>query len=106
MSNTIARNDDVAAVLLADGWHEVVPGSFSVGPLGLGAHIELARPGFRFDENRVGSPYRPTSVAGPLDSIIAIRQVNRGITSPQGAVSMAAADNGHQSMRQSALAPC
>jgi len=106
MSNTIARNDDVAAVLLADGWHEVVAGSFSVEPLGLGADIGLARPGFRFDENRVGSPYRPTSVAGPLDSIIAIRQVNRGIASPPGKVSMATAHSGHYSIRHPALARC
>jgi hypothetical protein len=102
MSNVIAANDNVVAVLLADGWHEVVPGSFSVGPLGLDGHIELARPGFRFDETRVGSPYRPTSLAGPLDSIIAVRQVNRGTR--RDAVSRAAADNGHLSMRHPALA--
>jgi hypothetical protein len=106
MSNVIAANDNVVAVLLADGWHQVVPGSFSVALLGLDPRIELARPGFRFDEIRLGSPYRPTSLTGPLDSIIAVRQVNRGNTTPQDPVGRAAALNGRHSMRHPALARC
>jgi hypothetical protein len=106
MSNVIAVNDNVVAVLLADGWHQIVPGSFSVGPLSLDAPIEQARPGFRFDETLVGSPYRPTSLAGPLDSIIAVKQVDRGNTPLRDAVSRAGPHNGHQSMRHSALARC
>jgi len=31
----------VIAVLLTDGWHQIVPGSFSVGPLGLGGGADL-----------------------------------------------------------------
>jgi hypothetical protein len=74
------RDNDVAAarvvaVLLADGWHRIVRGSFSVGPLGLGAGADLGVPGFRFEEADGGSPYQPTVLAGPLDSIIAVRQV-------------------------------
>jgi len=106
MSNVIAANANVVAVLLADGWHQVVPGSFRVGPLGLGAHIELGRPGFRFDETRDGSPHRPASVAGPLDSIIAVRQVNRGIAPSQDGLSIAGAHNGRRGTRQPALARC
>ncbi|HKD87824.1 MAG TPA: hypothetical protein VKB62_04780 [Streptosporangiaceae bacterium] len=106
MSNVIAANDTVVAVLLADGWHQVVPGSFWVGPLGLVAHIELARPGFRFDETRDGSPHRPASVAGPLDSIIAVRQVNRGLSPSQDAVSIAGARGGRRGTRHPALARC
>ena len=65
----------VIAVLLADGWHRIVRGSFSVGPLGLGASADLGVPGFSFEEADVGSPNQPTMLAGPLDSIIAVRQV-------------------------------
>jgi hypothetical protein len=65
----------VIAVLLADGWHQIVPGSFSVGPLGLGGGANLGMPGFRFQEADAGRPYQPTVLAGPLGSIIAVRQV-------------------------------
>ena len=65
----------VVAVLLADGWHSIVPGSFSVGPLSFGAGANLGVPGFRFAEAEAGRPYQPTMLAGPLDSIIAVRQV-------------------------------
>jgi hypothetical protein len=66
----------VVAVLLADGWHRIVRGSFSVGPLGLGAGADLGVPGFSFEEADAGSPYQPTTLAGPLDSIIAVRQAS------------------------------
>jgi hypothetical protein len=69
----------VIAVLLADGWHQIVPGSFSVGPLGLGGCTDLGLPGFRFEEAEAGRPYRPTVLAGPLDSIIAVRQVSPAV---------------------------
>ena len=65
----------VIAVLLADGWHRIVPGSFSVGPLGFGTGADLGVPGFRFAEADAGRPYQPTVLSGPLDSIIAVRQV-------------------------------
>ena len=61
----------VIAVLLADGWHRTVPGSFTVGPLGFGGAADLGVPGFRFEEADAGSPYQPTMLAGPLDSVIA-----------------------------------
>ena len=69
----------VVAVLLADGWHRIVPGSFSVGPLSLGADGDLARPGFRFEEADAGRPYQPAVLAGPLDSLIAVRQVTPAV---------------------------
>ena len=65
----------IVAVLLADGWHRIVPSSFSIGPLGFGASADLGGPGFRFEEADDGRPYQPTVLAGPLDSIIAVRQV-------------------------------
>ena len=71
----------VISVLLADGWHRTVPGSFSVGPLGFGAAEDLGLPGFCFEEADPGSPYQPTVLAGPLDSIIAVRQVTPAVRS-------------------------
>ena len=65
----------VVAVLMADGWHRIVRGSFHVGPLSFEADAGPGTPGFRFEEADAGSPHQPTMLAGPLDSIIAIRQV-------------------------------
>ena len=75
MSDNDVAVSRVISVLLADGWHRIVPGSFSVGPLRFGAGADLGVPGFRFEEADAGSPYQPTMLAGPLNSIIAIRQV-------------------------------
>jgi hypothetical protein len=86
----------VAAVLLADGWHQVTRGSFSVGPLGLGAHTNLGGLGFRFEEADAGSLHRPTSLAGPLDSIIAVRQVTPAVTHLSDLDRARAAHNGHR----------
>jgi hypothetical protein len=66
----------VIAVLLADGWHRIVPGSFRAGPLSFGAEAGPGTPGFRFAEADAGRPYQPTVLAGPVDSIIAVRQVS------------------------------
>jgi hypothetical protein len=72
--NDVYADGRVIAVLLADGWHRIVPGSFRAGPLGFGAGADYGVPGFRFEEADAGSPYQPTALAGPLDSIIAVRQ--------------------------------
>ena len=68
--------DTVVSVMLADGWHRVTPGSLVISPLGFGPGADLGLPGFRFAEAEPGSPYQPTMLAGPLDSIIAVRLVN------------------------------
>jgi hypothetical protein len=70
----------VVAVLLADGWHRIVRGSFSVGRLGFGTGADLGAPGFRFEEADAGTPYQPTVLAGPLESIIAVRQVTTTVS--------------------------
>ena len=86
----------VVAVLLADGWHRIIPDSFRVGPLSFEAEAGPGTPGFRFEEADAGRPYPPTVLAGPLDSIIAVRQVTpamRRIGDPDRA---RAAHNGHR----------
>ena len=75
MSDSSSAGTRVVAVLLADGWHRIVPGSFSVGPMGIGADSFPGVPGFRFEEAESGSPYQPSVLVGPLDSIVAVRQV-------------------------------
>jgi hypothetical protein len=79
MSGNDITATTVVAVLLADGWHRIVPGSFSVGPLSFGAEAGPGTPGFRFEEADAGRPYQPTVLAGPLDSIIAVRQVTPAV---------------------------
>ena len=83
--------DRVVSVLLADGWHRIVPGSFSIGPLGFGVGAGLVVPGFRLEEANSGSPYQPTVLSGPLDSIIAVRQIL-----PAEPGRAAATHNGHR----------
>ena len=79
MSDNEVAAARVVAVLLADGWHRIIPGSFSVGPLGFGAGTDLGVPGFHFAEADAGRPYQPTMLAGPLDSIIAVLQVTPAV---------------------------
>jgi len=69
----------VVAVLLVDGWHRVVPGSFRVGSLSFEAEACPGTPGFRFEEADADRPYQPAVLAGPLTSIIAVRQVTQPV---------------------------
>jgi hypothetical protein len=69
----------VVAVLLADGWHRIVPGSFRVGRLSFEAEAGPGTSGFRFEEADAGRPYQPAVLAGPLASIIAVRQVTPAV---------------------------
>ena len=86
----------VVAVLLADGWHRIVPGSFWVGPLGYGADAGPGVPGFRFEEISEGSLHRQATLAGPLDALLAVRQVtSRRPLQQQGAMGQAWSPNGH-----------
>ena len=80
MSDNDVAGGRVVAVLLADGWHRIVPGSFRVGPLSFEAEAGPGTPGFRFEEADAGRPYQPTVLAGPLGSIIAVRQVTPACT--------------------------
>jgi hypothetical protein len=65
--------EKVVAVLLADGWHQVSSGSFTVGPL-FGTSV----PGFRFEEAGRVNTYGQVTLAGPLDTIRAVRQLTPG----------------------------
>ena len=96
MSNNNMAGTTVVAVLLADGWHRIVPGSFRVGPLSFGAEAGPGTPGFRFEEADAGSPYQPTVLAGPLQSIIAVRQVTPAVRSLSHPDRAPAGRNGHR----------
>ena len=75
MNGSDVAGATVVAVLLADGWHTIVPGSFRTGPLSFECGDGPGTPGFRFAEADAGRPYQPTVLAGPLGSIIAVREV-------------------------------
>jgi len=107
MTGTQIPATTVVAVLLADGWHRIVPGSFSVGPLSFEAEAGPGTPGFRFEEEtETGSPYRSATLAGPLGSIIAVRQVTptlRRIGDPDRARAAHHSQRANQSARLQAL---
>ena len=46
MNGTTVAPAQVVAILLAEGWHRIVRGSFSVGTLGFGIDADLGAPGF------------------------------------------------------------
>ena len=96
MSDNEVAETRVIAVLLADGWHRIVPGSFSVGTLSFGAEAGPGTPGFRFEEADAGRPYQPTVLAGPLSSIIAVRQVPPAVRRVGDLDRARAAHNGHR----------
>ena len=52
MSHNNVAATRVVAVLLADGWHHIVPGSFRVGPLSFEAEAGRARTGLRLEAQR------------------------------------------------------
>ena len=64
----------VVAVLLADGWHDITPGSFAVGTLTFGADAAGDGLGYYFEEATSTSPYGPPTFAGPLSAVLAVRQ--------------------------------
>lgn len=74
MTSTDIATATVVAVLLADGWHRIVPGSFRVGPLGFDTGADPGMPGYRFEEADTASPYGPATLAGPLTALLAVRQ--------------------------------
>jgi hypothetical protein len=74
MNGTKISPATVVAVLLADGWHQVLRGSFSAGALGFGGEVDPDVLGFCFDEADNGNLHRPAALAGPLASILAVRQ--------------------------------
>ena len=76
MSGIMVVPAKVVAVLLADGWHRIIPGSFSAGTLSFGAEAGPGTPGFRFEQADAGSPYGPAILACPLGSILAVLQVS------------------------------
>jgi hypothetical protein len=65
----------VVAVLLADGWHQVASGSFTVGALSFGGPDDRSVLGYRFEEITEASPYGPAVMAGPLEALLAVRQI-------------------------------
>ena len=74
MTSTDIATATVVAVLLADGWHRIAPGSFHVGPLCFDAGADPGVPGYRFEEADTAGPYGPATLAGPLTALLAVRQ--------------------------------
>jgi hypothetical protein len=65
----------VDAVLLADGWHKAALGSFTIGALSFGDGDDRGVLCYRFEEISNGSLHRSATLAGPLDAVLAVRQV-------------------------------
>ena len=93
--------EKVDAVLLADGWHKVALGSFTVGALGFGDGVDRGVPGYRFEEISNGSLHHSATLAGPLDALLAVRQVtSRRPLRQQDSIGQEWSSNGHVSVHQ------
>lgn len=91
--------EKVDAVLLADGWHKVALGSFAVGALGFGDRGDRGMPGYRFEEISNGSLHHSATLAGPLDAVLAVRQVtSRRPLQQQGSIGQRWSSNGRASV--------
>ena len=100
--HTLVAPEKVDAVLLADGWHKVSLGSFTVGALsfGDGDHGVL---GYRFEEISDASLHRSATLAGPLAAVLAVRQVtSRRHPQQEGVMGQGWSSNGHARVRLAA----
>jgi hypothetical protein len=86
--------EKVDAVLLADGWHKIALGSFTVGALSFGDD-DHSVPGYRFEEISDTSLHRSATLAGPLSAVLAVRQVtSRRPFQQEGATGQGWSSNG------------
>jgi hypothetical protein len=93
--------EKVDAVLLADGWHKVALGSFSVGAFGFGDGDDRGVLGYRFEEISNGSLHRSATLAGPLSAVLAVRQVtSRRPFQQEGAMGQGWSPNGRARVPQ------
>ena len=87
--------EKVDAVLLADGWHKVALGSFTVGALSFGDG-DRGVLGYCFEEIGTTSLHKSATLTGPLDAVLAIRQVTaRRPLREQGPAGQLWSANGH-----------
>ena len=87
--------EKVDAVLLADGWHKVAMGSFTVGGLSFGDG-DRGVLGYCFEEIGTTSLHKSARLTGPLDAVLAIRQVTARIPlREQGPARQLWSTNGH-----------
>jgi hypothetical protein len=93
--------DKVDAVLLADGWHNVALGSFTVGVLSFGNGDDRGVLGYCFEEISNGSLHRSATLAGPLDAVLAVRQIpSRRPLQQQAPPGQTWSSNGHATVHQ------
>jgi hypothetical protein len=93
--------EKVDAVLLADGWHKVALGSFTVGALGFSQDDDRGTLGYCFEEIGTTSVDKSAMLAGPLDAVLAVRQVTpRRPLREQGAAGQPWSANGHGTVHQ------
>jgi hypothetical protein len=58
-----------------DPRRKVASGSFTIGALSFGDADDRGVLGYRFEEITEASPYSPAAMAGPLEALLAVRQI-------------------------------
>jgi hypothetical protein len=69
---------NVSAVLLNDGWHQTVAGTFTIGNIRIHANvaagIDFGKSSATWDEHSAAAGGTTVTVSAPLTSILAIQQ--------------------------------
>jgi hypothetical protein len=72
------NENSVSAVLLNDGWHQVIAGTFKIGNIRIhadvAAGIDFGKSSATWDEQGAGAAGATVTVSAPLTSILAIQQ--------------------------------
>ena len=72
------NENNISAVLLNDGWHQPVAGSFKIGDIRIHADatagVDFGRSSATWDEHAAVAASTTITVSAPLTSILAIQQ--------------------------------
>jgi len=72
------NENSVVAVLLSDGWHQLIPGTFKIGDIRIHAEaaagIDFGKSSATWDEHSTVAAGAVVTVSAPLTSVLAIQQ--------------------------------
>lgn len=72
------NENTISSVLLNDGWHQPIAGTFKIGDIRIhadaAAGVEFGRSSATWDEHSAAAASPTISVSAPLTSILAIQQ--------------------------------
>jgi hypothetical protein len=72
------NENTVSSVLLNDGWHQPIPGTFKIGDIRIhadaAAGVDFGRSSATWDEHSIAAASTTITISAPFTSILAIQQ--------------------------------